>query len=61
MTILVPSFDDAIVVREADAEVLGLAPLSTRLLADSNATGGALTAMSKYRLLSLSRCASRGK
>ncbi len=43
MTILVPSFDDAIVVREADAEVLGLAPLSTRLLADSNATGGALS------------------
>jgi hypothetical protein len=38
MTILVPSFDDAIVVREADAEVLGLAQLSTRLLADSDAT-----------------------
>jgi len=45
MTILVPSFDDAIVVREADAEVLGLAQLSTRLLADSDATGGALSIM----------------
>jgi len=45
MTILVPSFDDTIVVREADAEVLGLAQLSTRLLADSDATGGALSVM----------------
>jgi mannose-6-phosphate isomerase-like protein (cupin superfamily) len=39
MTLLVPSFDDALVVREADAEVLGMAQLSTRLLADSDATG----------------------
>lgn len=45
MTMIVPSFDDAIVVREADAEVLGLAQLSTRLLADSDATGGALSVM----------------
>src|ERR1700753_223490 len=45
MTIIIPSFDDAIIVREADAEVLGLAQLSTRLLADSNATGGALSIM----------------
>jgi quercetin dioxygenase-like cupin family protein len=45
MTMIVPSFDDAVVVREADAEVLGLASLSTRLLADSNATGGALSVM----------------
>src|SRR5256886_17590150 len=45
MTIIVPSFDDAIIVREADAEVLGLAQLSTRLLADSDATGGALSVM----------------
>jgi mannose-6-phosphate isomerase-like protein (cupin superfamily) len=43
MTMIVPSFDDALVVREADAEVLGLAQLSTRLLADSSATGGALS------------------
>ena len=39
MTLIVPNFDDAIVVREADAEVLGMAQLSTRLLADSDATG----------------------
>jgi mannose-6-phosphate isomerase-like protein (cupin superfamily) len=45
MTLLVPNFDDALVVREADAEVLGLIPLSTRLLADSDATGGALSIM----------------
>jgi quercetin dioxygenase-like cupin family protein len=42
---IVPSFDSAIVVREADAEVLGLAQLSTRLLADSDVTGGALSVM----------------
>ena len=45
MTLLIPNFDDALVVREADAEVLGLIPLSTRLLADSDATGGALSIM----------------
>lgn len=45
MTMIVPSFDGAIVVREADAEVLGLTQLSTRLLADSDATGGALSVM----------------
>ena len=45
MSIIVPSFYDAIVVREADAVVLGMAQLSTRLLADSNATGGALSVM----------------
>jgi mannose-6-phosphate isomerase-like protein (cupin superfamily) len=45
MTLLVPHFDDALVVREADEEVLGLIPLSTRLLADSDATGGALSIM----------------
>ena len=45
MTIIVPSFDDAVVVRETDAEVLGWAQLMTSLLADSNATGGALSVM----------------
>lgn len=45
MTLIVPSFDDAIVVREAEAEVLGMAQLSTRLLADSDATGGTLSVM----------------
>jgi quercetin dioxygenase-like cupin family protein len=41
----VPSFGDAVVVREADAEVLGMAPVTVRLLADSDATGGALSVM----------------
>jgi hypothetical protein len=45
MTMMVPSFDDAIIVREADAEVLGLAQLSTCLLADSDVAGGALSVM----------------
>ena len=43
MTMIVPNFDDAVVVREADAEALGWSSLSTLLLADSNATGGALS------------------
>src|SRR5215471_11187135 len=42
---IVPNFDDTVVVREADAEALGWASLSTLLLADSNATGGALSVM----------------
>lgn len=45
MTMLVPGFDDAIVVREADAEILGVPQAFTRLLADSDATGGALSVM----------------
>lgn len=45
MTFIIPSFDEALVVREADVEILGLAPLSSRLLADSDATGGALSIM----------------
>lgn len=45
MTFIIPRFDEALVVREADVEVLGLAPLSTRLLADSSAVGGALSIM----------------
>jgi quercetin dioxygenase-like cupin family protein len=45
MTMLVPGFNDAIVVREADAEILGVPQIFTRLLADSDATGGALSVM----------------
>jgi quercetin dioxygenase-like cupin family protein len=45
MTLIIPSFNEALVVRDADVEVLGLAPLSTRLLADSDATGGVLNIM----------------
>ncbi len=41
----VPSFDEAVVVREVDNEVLGMAPVTARLLADSEATGGALSVM----------------
>ena len=40
---IVPNFDDAVVVRAADAEILGGAPTAVRLLADSSATGGALS------------------
>jgi mannose-6-phosphate isomerase-like protein (cupin superfamily) len=39
----VPSFDDSVVVRAAGAEVIGRTPTTIRLLADSVATGGALS------------------
>jgi quercetin dioxygenase-like cupin family protein len=45
MLVTVPTFDDAIVVRAADAEVLGIQSVTARLLADSDATGGALSVM----------------
>jgi quercetin dioxygenase-like cupin family protein len=45
MTMIVPSFDGALIVREADAEVLGQATVSSLLLADSDKTGGALSIM----------------
>jgi quercetin dioxygenase-like cupin family protein len=41
----VPSFEDAVLVRDADAEVLGMGAVTGRLLADSDATGGALSVM----------------
>jgi mannose-6-phosphate isomerase-like protein (cupin superfamily) len=34
---------DVVVVREADSEFLGIPPVTGRLYADANATGGALT------------------
>lgn len=43
MSLIHPGFDRSRVVREADAEVLGHAPVSVRLLADSSDTGGALS------------------
>jgi quercetin dioxygenase-like cupin family protein len=43
MSLFVPDFDETVVVREADAEVVGRAPVTGRLLADSSATGGALS------------------
>lgn len=43
MSLIVPKFDETVVVREAEAEVVGRAPTTVRLLADSGSTGGALS------------------
>ncbi|QRP49774.1 cupin domain-containing protein [Amycolatopsis sp. FDAARGOS 1241] len=43
MSIVIPSFDDTVHVRAGDAEVIGRAPTTIRLLADSSAIGGALS------------------
>jgi quercetin dioxygenase-like cupin family protein len=43
MSLIVPRFDDSVVVRAGEAEVVGRAPTTIRLLADSSATGGALS------------------
>ncbi|MGW1589131.1 cupin domain-containing protein [Streptomyces sp. NPDC002386] len=43
MSLFVPKFDETVIVREAGAEVVGRAPVTVRLLADSSATGGALS------------------
>ncbi|MEU8697045.1 cupin domain-containing protein [Streptomyces sp. NPDC048680] len=43
MSLIVPDFDESVLVRSADAEVIGRAPTTIRLLADSSATGGALS------------------
>lgn len=43
MSLIVPEFDESVVVRSADAEVIGRAPTTIRLLADSSSTGGALS------------------
>jgi quercetin dioxygenase-like cupin family protein len=43
MTAVIPSFEGPVVVRAADAETLGWAPVSVRLLADSSDTGGAIS------------------
>jgi mannose-6-phosphate isomerase-like protein (cupin superfamily) len=46
MTTPIPTADDAVVVRAADAEMLGLPEvLTVRLLTDSTATGDALSAV----------------
>lgn len=36
-------FDESVIVRSADAEVIGRAPTTIRLLADHSSTGGALS------------------
>ncbi|WP_326687139.1 MULTISPECIES: cupin domain-containing protein [unclassified Streptomyces] len=43
MSLFVPDFDDAVVVRSVEAETVGRAPTTVRLLADSSQTGGALS------------------
>ncbi|MFI9100057.1 cupin domain-containing protein [Streptomyces fildesensis] len=43
MSFLVPDFDTSVIARSADAEVIGQAPTTIRLLADSDSTGGALS------------------
>lgn len=43
MSLLKPDFTESVVVRADAAEVLGQAPTTVRLLADSSATGGALS------------------
>jgi quercetin dioxygenase-like cupin family protein len=43
MSLFVPEFADSVIVRSAEAEVIGRAPTTIRLLADSSSTGGALS------------------
>ncbi|MFI0371558.1 cupin domain-containing protein [Actinomadura sp. 1N219] len=43
MSQLTPDFDQAVIVRAAEAEVIGQAPTTIRLLADSSSTGGTLS------------------
>ncbi|WP_369392039.1 cupin domain-containing protein [Streptomyces sp. CG1] len=43
MSMFVPKFEESVIVRAAEAEVVGRAPTTVRLLADSSATGGALS------------------
>ncbi|MEV6862551.1 cupin domain-containing protein [Streptosporangium subroseum] len=43
MSLIQPVEHGAVIVRAADAEIVGQSPSTIRLLADSNATGGALS------------------
>lgn len=43
MSLIRPDADASVVVRDADAEVVGKAPTAIRLLADASSTGGALS------------------
>lgn len=43
MSLITPDFNKAVIVRAAEAEVIGQAPTTIRLLADSSSTGGALS------------------
>ncbi|MEV3925318.1 cupin domain-containing protein [Actinomadura coerulea] len=43
MSLISPDFDESVIVRSAEAEVIGRSPVTIRLLADSGSTGGALS------------------
>ncbi|MER6735426.1 cupin domain-containing protein [Streptomyces sp. NPDC050743] len=43
MSLFVPKFEESVIVRGAEAEVVGGAPVGVQLLADKSATGGALS------------------
>lgn len=43
MSLIGPEFDNSVVVRHAEAEVIGRAPVTVRLLADASSTGRALS------------------
>ncbi|MBO2453144.1 cupin domain-containing protein [Actinomadura barringtoniae] len=43
MSLIKPDFNEAVLVRDADAEVIGQSPITVKLLADSTSTGGALS------------------
>jgi quercetin dioxygenase-like cupin family protein len=43
MSLFVPTFDETVLVRDADAETIGGDPVAVKLLADSSASGGALS------------------
>ncbi|GGO80395.1 cupin domain-containing protein [Wenjunlia tyrosinilytica] len=43
MSLILPDFDESVIVRSAEAEVVGRAPTTIRMLADSGSTGGALS------------------
>ncbi|MDO0925602.1 cupin domain-containing protein [Streptomyces sp. TG1A-8] len=43
MSLFVPTFEETVLVRDAQAEVVGRAPVAVKLLADSSASGGALS------------------
>src|SRR3981081_438726 len=43
MSLIVPGFDESVIVRSAEAEVIGRPPTTIRLLADSSSTGGPLS------------------
>jgi len=45
MSLLFPTFNDSVIARASDAEVVGAPTAKVKLLADSSATGGALSTM----------------